>query len=298
MAETEEKKKIIFIVNPKAGITPKSKVVIELLAGNLIPTSRFITEVAFTERAGHATELAKVAVENGTDIVVASGGDGTVNEVASALVNTNIPMGILPAGSGNGLARCLGISMSYALALRTIIKGNTRLMDVASVNDMLFASIAGIGFDAFVAQKFSEASIRGMLSYMKIILNEFRNYKPVKYNLTIDGKTIEKKALMIVFANSDQFGFNTRIAPDAKVDDGFLDICVIRKMPASQLLNVGYHSMRGTLNKTGFAEYYRGKEISINNVEGPLMNIDGEPKIVNTPINISIKPLSLRVIVP
>jgi len=295
---TDGKKKIIFIVNPKAGITPKSKVIIELLAGNIFPASRFIQEVVFTERVGHATELARDAVAREFDIVVASGGDGTINEVACAMVNTGIPMGILPAGSGNGLARCLGISMSYALALRTIIRGKTKLMDVASVNDKLFTSIAGIGFDAFVAKKFADKAIRGMLSYMQIILQEFRHYKPVRYNLTIDGKNIEKLALMIVFANSDQFGFNTRIAPDAKVDDGLLDVCVLRKMPVSKLLSVGYHSLRGTLAETGFIEYYKGKEISINNIDDPLMNIDGEPKIVNSPLNISIKPLSLCVIVP
>ncbi len=295
---TEVKKKLVFIVNPKAGITPKSKVVIELLAGNIIPSSRFVPEVIFTERAGHATEIAKTALENGADIIVASGGDGTVNEVACALVNTDIPMGILPAGSGNGLARCLGISMNYALALRTIIRGNTKLMDVATVNEKLFTSIAGIGFDAFVAQKFSESSIRGMISYMQIILNEFNAYKPLTYSITIDGAEIEKHALMVTVANSDQFGFNTRIAPQAKVDDGFLDICVIRKMPATQLLNVGYHTMRGTLEKTGYIEYFRGKEIIINHVHDPLMNIDGEPIIVKSPISINIKPLSLLVIVP
>jgi YegS/Rv2252/BmrU family lipid kinase len=207
-------------------------------------------------------------------------------------------MGILPAGSGNGLARSLGISMSYALALRTIIRGNTKLMDVATVNDKLYTSIAGIGFDAFVAQKFADSSIRGMISYMQIILNEFSGYKPVTYNLTIDGESYEKQALMIVFANSNQFGFNTKIAPDAKVDDGYLDICVVKKMPVTQLLNVGYHTMRGTLGNTGFAEYFRGKEISISNIHNPLMNIDGEPKIMNSPVSISIKPLCLRVIVP
>jgi len=295
---TEEKKKIVFIVNPKAGISPKSKVVIELLAGNIIPSSRFIPEVIFTERPGHATEIAANAIANGADIIVASGGDGTVNEVASALVDTDIPMGILPAGSGNGLARCLGISMSYALALRTIIRGNTKLMDVATVNDKLYTSIAGIGFDAFVAQKFAESSIRGMISYMQIILNEFSSYKPLTYNLTIDGEEFEKQALMIVFANSNQFGFNTKIAPDAKVDDGYLDICVVKKMPVTQLLNVGYNTMRGTLGNTGFAEYFRGKEISISNIHDPLMNIDGEPKIMNSPVSIKIKPLCLRVIVP
>jgi diacylglycerol kinase (ATP) len=295
---TEEKKKIVFIVNPKAGITPKSKVVIELLAGNIIPSARFIPEVIFTERPGHATEIAATAVKNGADIIVASGGDGTVNEVSCALVDTDIPMGILPAGSGNGLARCLGISMSYALALRTIIRGNTKLMDVATVNDKLYTSIAGIGFDAFVAQKFADSSIRGMLSYMQIILNEFSSYKPLAYNLTIDGEDFEKQALMIVFANSNQFGFNTKIAPDAKVDDGYLDICVVKKMPVTQLLNVGYNTMRGTLGNTGFAEYFRGKEISITNIHDPLMNIDGEPKIMNSPVIIKIKPLCLRVIVP
>ena len=295
---TDGKKHIVFIVNPKAGITPKSKVIIELLAGNLIPSSRFIPEVIFTERVGHATEIAQDAVSRGADIIVASGGDGTVNEVACALVNTGIPMGILPAGSGNGLARCLGISMRYALALRTIIRGNTKLMDVATVNDMLYTSIAGIGFDAHVAQKFADSSIRGMISYMQIVLNEFSAYKPVTYNLTIDGMSIEKQALMVIFANSNQFGFNTRIAPEAKVDDGLLDICVIKKMPVSQLLNVSYHLLMGTPGKTNYAEYYTGKNIRIDNVSDSLMNIDGEPKIVESPINISIKPLSLCVIVP
>ena len=137
-----------------------------------------------------------------------------------------------------------------------------------------------------------------MISYMQIILNEFSAYKPLTYSITIDGTEIEKHALMVTVANSDQFGFNTRIAPQAKVDDGFLDICVIRKMPATQLLNVGYHTMRGTLEKTGYIEYFRGKEITINHVHDPLMNIDGEPVTVKSPISISIKPLSLRVIVP
>ncbi len=295
---TEGKKKIIFIVNPKAGITPKSKVIMELVAGNIFPSSRFITEVKFTERAGHATELAKDAIKREFDIVVASGGDGTINEVAIAMVDTGIPMGILPAGSGNGLARCLGISMSYMLALRTIIRGKTKLMDIAMVNDMMYTSIAGIGFDAFVAHKFADSYIRGIISYMQIVLKEFRKYKPQTYRFTIDGVSMERKALTIVFANSDQFGFNTRIAPDAKVDDGLLDVCVMKKMPVSQLLNVGYHMLRGTPVKTGYAEYFKGKHITIEGVSEQLMNIDGEPKTIMGPVNIGIKPLSLCVIVP
>ncbi len=295
---TEGKKKIVFIVNPKAGITPKSKVVIELLTGNIIPSSRFLPEVIFTQRAGHATEIAAEAIAGKADIIVASGGDGTVNEVARSLVNTEIPMGILPAGSGNGLARCLGIPMSFTSAIRTIINGRNKLIDVAYVNDMLFTSIAGIGFDAYVAQKFSKSVIRGMISYMQITLNEFGSYKPQIYTLSIDGVQMEKQALMIVVANSNQFGYNTKIAPLAKVDDGLLDICVVKKMPVNQLMAIGYHLVKGTLDKTRYFEYFRGKNITFHNVTDPLMNIDGEPITVKSPVNIRIKPLSLRVIIP
>ena len=172
------------------------------------------------------------------------------------------------------------------------------MMDVATVNNTMYTSIAGIGFDAFVAQKFAESSIRGVISYMKIILNEFRAYKPVTYKITIDDVCIEKQALMIIFANGNQFGFNARIAPDAKVDDGFLDVCIFKKMPVSQLLKVGYHMMMGTPAKTGYAEFYKGQNITINHDSDPIMNIDGETKTMKSPVNISIKPLSLCVIVP
>jgi YegS/Rv2252/BmrU family lipid kinase len=291
-------KKIVFIVNPKAGITPKSKVIIELLAGNIIPKNRFTSEVIFTERAGHATEIAAQSRLEGADIIVASGGDGTVNEVAGALSGGDIPMGILPAGSGNGLARCLGISMSYALALRTIMKANTQVIDTAEVNGTRFTSIAGIGFDAHVASKFAESSIRGMISYMQIILNEYSSYKPATYKITLDGTEFEKQALMVVFANSNQFGFNTRIAPDASLNDGLLDVCIIRKMPVTQLINMGYQMMAGNTLKSGYAEYYKAKNIRIETNGEPLMNIDGEPRIVTQPVEINIIPQSLKVIVP
>jgi diacylglycerol kinase (ATP) len=133
---------------------------------------------------------------------------------------------------------------------------------------------------------------------MQIVLSEFSSYKPHIYHLTIDGVSYKKHALMVIFANSNQFGFNTKVAPDAKVDDGYLDVCIVKKMPASKLLSVGYHMMRGTLDETGYVEYLKGQHITIEDIKDPLMNIDGEPKIVQTPAKISIKPLSLRVIVP
>lgn len=293
-----EKKKIVFIVNQKAGITPKSKVIIELLAGNLIPSSKYIPEVLFTEYPGHATLLTETALKNGADIIVAAGGDGTVNEVAAAMINSEIPLGILPAGSGNGLARCLKISMSYMIALHTIMKGNTRLIDTATVNKTFFISIAGVGFDAHVAQDFANSELRGLISYMRIILKEYRKYKSVKYQINIDGKSIEKQALMVSFANSNQFGFRTRIAPQAKIDDGFLDICFVKKMPFSKVPFAIYHLFKGTPGKTGYVEYLRGQKIQIRNEKEILMNIDGEPKKFEDEIEIKINPLSLKVIVP
>jgi len=293
-----EKIKLFFIVNPKAGVTPKSKPLIELIADNTIPSSKFETTVLFTEHAGHATLLAQNAIDNNADIIVAAGGDGTINEVAKVLEGTDIKMGILPSGSGNGLARCLGISMSYALALRTILKGNTRKIDIAYANQILFTSIAGVGFDAHVAQKFADSQLRGLISYMRIVISEFHTYKPKTYTLTIDGHTIERKALMIVFANSDRFGFSTRIAPEALPDDGYLDVCVVTKMPASELLTTIFHLIKGTPGKTGYAEYFKGKNISITSNEDTIMNIDGEPRQIDSPIEITVKPLSLNIIVP
>lgn len=292
-----DKIKIVFIVNPKAGITPKSKLIIELLAGNLLP-SRFKASVLFTEYPGHATQLARNSMDQGADVIVAAGGDGTINEVAEAMQGSKIPMGILPSGSGNGLARCLGISMSYPLSLRTIIKGYTREIDLARINDRIMVSIAGVGFDAHVAEKFAGSDIRGLVSYARIILNEFRKYNPLHYDVLIDGKKIERNALMISFANSNQFGFHTRIAPEAMIDDGFLDVCVVKPIRTSQILKLGYHMLRGTLGRTGYAEYFRAKTIQILNLGSSIVNIDGEPVAVENEVNISIMPKSLLVIVP
>lgn len=292
------RKKLVFIVNPKAGVTPKSKSFIELIADNTISASKFDTTLLFTEYAGHATALAQQAVLEKADIVVAAGGDGTINEVAQALEGTDIAMGILPSGSGNGLARCLGISMSYAIALRTILKGKTRLIDTAYANHLLFTSIAGIGFDAHVAQQFADSQLRGLFSYMRIVISEFHTYKPENYVITIDGNVIERTALMVIFANSDRFGFSTRIAPDALPDDGLLDVCVVSKMPATELLTTIFHLVNGTPAKTGYAEYFRGKSIEILTPSSALMNIDGEPKHFDSPVKIEVKPLTLKIIVP
>lgn len=292
------KKKIRFIINPKAGITPKSKPVIDLLASGLIPASRFECQLHFTERQGHAIEIARQSVEEGIDIIVAAGGDGTVNEVASALAGTGAIMGILPSGSGNGLARCLGIPMTYTGAVRTLLEGKPKTIDSAQAGDHFFCSIAGTGFDAHVAAKFANSQLRGLLSYMRITFQEFPLYKPANYVLSIDGKVVEREAFMIVLANGDQFGFQTRIAPQAKPDDGLLDVCVIPKISAFGIPATLFRLLSGQIDRSENFEFLKGEQITLNGDNLHLMNIDGEPRKINSPVDIKINPQSLRVIVP
>jgi YegS/Rv2252/BmrU family lipid kinase len=288
---------ILFIVNPKAGITIKSKLFIKLLAGHYLDSSRYTPEIKFTKYATHATELALEAVKNGIPIVVAVGGDGTVNEVACALVNSTVTLGILPTGSGNGLAHHLKIPMNLIQALRVINKGKSKPIDTININDRLFTSIAGIGFDAKVAEKFASSGVRGLLSYMRIILQEFRTYEPRDYEMLIDEKPVTRNALMISFANSDQFGFHSRIAPQAKIDDGWLDICVVTKPSLVRVFFAAPRVFFGTFGKTGYAEYFKAKKVEISKTGGSNVNIDGEAVTLDKDVKISVNPLSLRVLV-
>ncbi|NVO21610.1 MAG: diacylglycerol kinase family lipid kinase [Bacteroidetes bacterium] len=292
------KANILFIVNPKAGITIKSKLFIRLLAGHYLDSERYMPEIQFTQYVSHATEIANEAVKNGIPTIVAVGGDGTINEVASALVNTGTVMGILPTGSGNGLAHHLKIPMNLISALRVINKGNSKLIDTISINNSrLFTSIAGIGFDAMVAEKFASSGVRGLFSYMRIIIQEFKNYQPVDYEMVLDGKIYNKNALFISFANSDQFGFRSRIAPQARIDDGWLDVCVVTKPSFFKVFFIAPRVFVGTVGKTGYAEYFKAKEVEIRRSGGSQVNIDGEAVTIEQDMKLKINPLSLRVIV-
>lgn len=287
---------ILFIVNPKAGITIKSRFLIKLLAGQYLDQSRYKPEIQFTQYAGHATELATAAVSNGIPAIVAVGGDGTINEVARALINTDSALGILPTGSGNGLAYHLKIPMNLIKALKVINGGKTRKIDTITVGDHVFTSIAGIGFDAKVAAKFAKSGVRGLVSYIKIIILEFRRYTPEKYELVVDGKKLETTALMISFANSDQFGFRSRIAPQASIDDGWLDVCIMSKPSLTKLLLSAPRVFTGTFGKSGYIEYLKGKEITIPGSSGKLVNIDGEAITLCSDLHLVMNPQSLKVI--
>ena len=290
------KKKVLFIINPKSGIG-KHKL-LESYINKALDKNRFEYDISYTKFAGQGTVLSKEAVDKAYDIVVASGGDGSVNEVARGLIGSKTLLGIIPVGSGNGLAHHLQIPVNLIQAIELINKTKTINIDTACINDKLFVSIAGIGFDALVAKKFTKVKRRGFLSYFKIIAKEYPKYKPQKYEINIDGKQFTRTALFISFANSDQFGYNTLIAPKAKIDDGMIDVCIVKKAPVIELPFLAHLLYWKQIDKSKFIETIKGKEIKIKQENKLIVNIDGDPVKLEKDIEVKINPLSLKIIVP
>lgn len=290
------RKKILFIVNPISG--PGKQKRIEKWIDEGLDKSKFMSTVIHTTHAGHATELSKKAIEEGVDIIVAVGGDGTVNEVGQTLIGSSTALGIIPTGSGNGLARHLKIPFNFTKAIDVINKGNVRKIDTATVNDKVFLSVAGIGYDAFVARKFSKAAKRGFISYFRIVSSEYPSYKSKKYELVIDGRKITRRALVVTFANSSQFGNNTSIDPKASIDDGYIDVCIVRRIP---LLLVPFYVpllFTKTFYKTHYIEIIKAKEVKIQRKKGKNIHFDGEPFKMGKTLELKINPLSMNIIVP
>ena len=292
----EAKKKIRFIINPISGVGRKK--VIEDVINKCVHKTRFDFEISYTEGANHATSLSREAAEKNYDVVVAVGGDGSVNEVGKGLIGTNTSLGIIPAGSGNGLARHLKIPFNPETALKVIEEGKSILIDTVKVNEETFLSIAGVGFDALVAKKYAYAGKRGFWSYFRIITQEYVKYKPKKYWLNIDGNSIKTRALLIAFANSSQFGYNTSIAPDAELQDGLVDICIVQKIPILEAPFISNLLFLKQIDRTKYVEIIKAKNIILERRKDRCINLDGESVRVGKTLNISVNPKSLRIILP
>jgi diacylglycerol kinase (ATP) len=288
--------RILFIVNPISGTRHRSSRCSAI--EDLIDKDKFRYKIIETEHAGQGHKLAKAALEEGVDVVVAVGGDGTVNEVASALVGSGVSFGIIPTGSGNGLARHLKIPVSLKRALKIINAGKTIPMDTATLNGKPFVNIAGVGFDAFVAKKFSRAPKRGFLSYAKISFSEYFTYKPRKYRMIIDGQEVIRRALLISFANSNQFGNNTSIDPSAELDDGFIDVCIVKKIPFGRMIMIPPMLFIPGFDKSRYVEVIKAKEVKLKRKRGKIVHLDGDPVKMGKEMEMKIIPLSLNVIVP
>ncbi|WP_419699968.1 diacylglycerol/lipid kinase family protein [Mucilaginibacter sp. NFX135] len=288
------KRKALFIINPISGGKKKDGVP-DLIDQN-IDKAVFDATVVFSDGVSHARIIALEAVGK-YDMIVAVGGDGTVNEIASAIVGSGTALGIVPYGSGNGLARFLGIPMNPNQAIRALVEGHMESIDSGTVNGQPFFNMAGMGFDAHISEVFSHGKKRGFVSYIKSSIEEISTYDEQQYHIEIDGKVYERKAFMLSIANSSQYGNNAHISPKASVQDGLLDICLIRKFPLWRFPEMGIRMLTKTSESTSYVEIIRGKQINVTRqTEGPI-HLDGEPQVMGTAIHINIVPSSLKVIV-
>jgi len=254
--------------------------------------------IEFTQSPGHATELARKAVDQKLDFVFAVGGDGTVNEVAQGLLSSEVTMGILPKGSGNGLARHLGIPMSFKKSLDIIFLHREQRIDTLSVNGKLSVNVSGIGFDGHVAGLFANKAKRGLIGYTKLVLKEFLSFKSFEAKIDMNGSSFNSRSFIIALANSSQFGNNARIAPQASVCDQLMDVCFIQKVPLSQALGFAGKMFSGNLDRSRYVEIIKTNRISIDLEQPMAYHIDGEAMAATDKFVVELKPASLKMLVP
>ena len=278
---------MLFIINPISGKGRKAKILAHLKENGL--------KVVCTEYAGHAEVLAREASEQ---VIVAIGGDGTVNEVARGIVGTDKVLGIIPCGSGDGLALHLGISRNYKHAIKTILKGNVQKIDSGLINDRPFFSVCGTGFDAVVSERFAKSGKRGLKKYIELGLKTWREYAPEKYKVEIDETAFEIEASLLTIGNSSQWGNNAKIAPLADISDGVLDMTVVDRFSMIEMPTLAFLLMTGGLDKNSRVHCYRGRHIKISRPSGGPAHADGDWFSAGTELEVRILPHSLNVLVP
>jgi diacylglycerol kinase (ATP) len=291
-----ENKKVFFIVNKFSGTGYKDsiegRILSTCLQAGLEPT------IEFTKQRGHATELAQAAVAEGFNRVFAVGGDGTVNETARGLLHTDAALGILPNGSGNGLARHLGISTSFKTALSLIHSTSMIKMDSTLVNGHLSVNVAGIGFDGHVAALFGKNGKRGLPGYARLVLKEFSGFQEFGGQANIDGEAVDLKGFIMAVCNSSQFGNNARIAPHASVCDAELDLCLVRKTSFLKAVNLIRKVFAGNLDTSPLVTIRKMKNLQLSLSSPVHFHTDGEPHPKASEYTIKVLPGSLNVIVP
>lgn len=293
----EGKAKAMLIINPVSGT--RSKEGLGKTVAKALGKKGIETEIRLTTAAGDASKFAREAVEKGYDSVIAAGGDGTVNEIAGALCHTDTTLGIVPLGSGNGLARTLGIPQDVDEALKIICRHHSIKCDRGIVNgkDPFYCTF-GVGLDAAVSETFASMRHRGRTTYILSIIREFVRYKSQPYALQINGKVITEKALLIAVCNASQYGNNAYIAPKAKLSDGLLDVTVIHSgSPLSSML-VGVDLMTGFLDRNTSIETFQVSGVAISRLTDGPVHLDGEPRIMGKTMKVNCDERALNVFAP
>ena len=291
----DEKKRIVFIANPISG-TQNKKQVLQCIKER-IDQSKYDCEMMFTEYAGHAIELAAKAADEGVTIVVAVGGDGTINEIARSLRHTSTALGIVPCGSGNGLARHLQIPLEVKGAIDVINEGIVECVDYGKINGIPFFCTCGVGFDAFVSLKFASSGRRGLLTYLENTLHESLNYKPETYEIEIGDGTLKYKAFLIACANASQYGNNAYIAPQASLSDGLMDVTVLEPFTVLDVPSLAYQLFNKTIDQNSRIKTFKCKDMRIHRTKEGVIHYDGDPIMAGKDIEVEIIPKGINMVV-
>lgn len=289
------KKKAVFIINLISGTSDKAA--IPGLIDQYLDKTQFEYEIAVTQYAGHASEIAAKAKDDGVDVVVAIGGDGTVNEVARAIVHSSTALGIIPCGSGNGLARHLLLPLNVRKAIEVINRCEIRQLDYGIINDYPFFCTCGMGFDAFVSMKFAEAGKRGPITYVENVLREGLKYKPETYTIEDDNGTLQYKAFLISCANASQYGNNAYIAPQASMSDGLMDVIIMEPFDVFEAPQISIEMFSKTLNKNSKIKTFRTRHLHIRRDKPGVIHYDGDPVMTGADIDVELKPKGINIIV-
>ena len=289
----EKKTEIVFIINPISGTHSKEE--IPDIIYNRLDKEKFDYELLFTEYAGHAAEIAK-ACAGKKDVVVAVGGDGTVNEVARSLVHTSTALGIIPCGSGNGLARHLCLPMDPKKAIDIVNACTIEDFDYGVINGLPFFCTCGMGFDAFISLKFAEAGKRGPITYVENVLKEGLKYKPETYEVSDETGARKYKAFLIACANASQYGNNAYIAPGATMKDGEMDVVIMEPFDVLDAPQIAADLFMKTFGNNSKIKTFRAKQIHIHRKEPGAIHFDGDPLMTEADIDVHIEHNGIRIL--
>lgn len=282
-------------MNPISGTIRKSG--IPKIIEKTLDKEYYEFSIAETNYSGHAYEIAKDAKEKGFYAVVAVGGDGTVNEVAKAIVHSDTALGILPCGSGNGLARHLMLPLDIQKAIEVINMHTVHDLDYGLINNIPFFCTCGMGFDAFISMKFAEAGKRGPVTYLENILREGLKYKPETYEIIDENGTSIRRAFLISCANASQYGNNAYIAPQASMSDGLLDITIMEPLDMIEASQISIDMFNKTLNNNSKIKTFKTKHIQVHREKAGFIHYDGEPVMTDADVDISVVNKGIKIIV-
>ena len=282
--------KIRFIINPISG-TGKQKGIEKYIV-------KYIKdfEIVHTKKSGDATIISKNAAKENIDVVVAVGGDGTVNECLKGLVNTNTALGVIPCGSGNGFANHVGMQSNIEKAVKQLNNSRIETIDSCTANGFPFVNVSGIGFDAHIADLFLTLKVRGVFSYVKLIISEL-SYNAKEYSIFYNNIERKVKAYMIDFANASQFGNNAKISPRSDFQDGLIDFVIVNNFPKWKIPVILFMLLSGRLHLSKHVEIIQCEKMTIRS-ENTNLHLDGEPIKLSNPVVVTILPKSLKILMP